>query len=130
MDTSQPVALFRNADIISIHPRIVRLRRVIKKLPVSDEYREALLHSMDLYFEDILRSPDDGAGYDLEALNQLTLSEAVERGLEEIFNRDHRSEMLTPSELVSLRQSKRELNAYAQKVFKDVGPQHSEPGAE
>lgn len=120
-------------NITSIHPRIVRLRKVVKKLPVSAEYREALLRTMDLYFEDILRSPEppsEGAGYDLEALNQLTLSEAVERGLEELSNRDRSSSMLTPSELVSLRQSKRELNAYAQKMFRDVGPEHSKPGAE
>jgi hypothetical protein len=68
-------------NITSIHPRIVRLRKVVKTLPESADYREALLRAMDLYFEEVLRSPDKGAGYDLEALNQLTLCEAVERGL-------------------------------------------------
>lgn len=63
------------------HPRIVRLRQEVSALPVDQEYRGRLLHSIDLYADHIVArpvyAPDEGWD-DLEALQQVTLSDWME----------------------------------------------------
>lgn len=68
-------------DGLSDHPRIVLLRHQVSTLPVADEYKSALLHSVDIYADQILAKsevPIDGGWDDLEAIQQVTLSDRVE----------------------------------------------------
>ena len=63
------------------HPRIVRLRQQVAALPVDQEYRGRLLHSIDLYAEHIVTRPEyapEKGWDDLEALQQVTLSDWME----------------------------------------------------
>ena len=63
------------------HPRVVRLRQQVAALPVDQEYRDRLLHSIDLYADHIVArpvyAPEEGWD-DLEALQQVTLSDWME----------------------------------------------------
>ena len=70
------------------HPRIVQLRQQVAALPVDQEYRGRLLHSIDLYAHHIVArpvyAPEEGWD-DLEALQQVTLSDWMETLLREQF---------------------------------------------
>ena len=68
------------------HPRIALLRWQVLDLPVDEDYRALLLQSIDTWREQILERPlyarDEGWD-DLEALQQVTLGEMMERALPE-----------------------------------------------
>lgn len=70
------------------HPRIALLRSQVLGLPVDEQYRAALLASIDTYRHQILArphyAPDEGWD-DLEALQQVTLGDRMERDLQKIF---------------------------------------------
>ena len=76
------------------HPRIALLRSQVHSLPVDEHYRAALLISIHTYRNQILArphyTPDQGWG-DLEALQQVTLGDMMERALREnlLGGRDH-----------------------------------------
>lgn len=66
--------------------RIAALRRDVASLPVCEEYRAALFKSIDLYRVQIISRPvyTTGEGWDdLEALQQVTLGDRMERWLAE-----------------------------------------------
>ena len=67
------------------HPRIALLRWQVLDLPVDEDYRALLLQSIDTWREQILERPlyarDEGWD-DLEALQQVTLGEMMERALQ------------------------------------------------
>jgi hypothetical protein len=68
------------------HPRIVLLRSEVKGLPVDEEYKKELLHSIELYRDQILERPEysaDEGWDDLEALQQVTLGDMNERWFKE-----------------------------------------------
>jgi hypothetical protein len=68
------------------HPRIVLLRSEVKGLPVDEEYKNELLHSIELYRDQILDRPEcllHEGWDDLEALQQVTLGDMNERWLQE-----------------------------------------------
>jgi hypothetical protein len=75
-------------DSLSKHPRIVRLRQQVAALPVDQGYRSRLFHSIDLYAAQIVSrpvyAPEEGWD-DLEALQQVTLSDAVEREMQRLL---------------------------------------------
>lgn len=66
------------------HPRIALLRSQVRSLPVDEHYRAALLQSIDTYRDQILArpryAPHEGWD-DLEALQQVTLGDAMERAV-------------------------------------------------
>lgn len=66
------------------HPRLALLRSQVLSLPVDEQYRAALLKSIDIYRDQILGrplyAPDEGWD-DLEALQQVTLGDVMERAL-------------------------------------------------
>ena len=66
------------------HPRLALLRSEVLGLPVGEPYRAALLASIDTYRDQILSrpvyAPHEGWD-DLEALQQVTLGDAMERTL-------------------------------------------------
>ena len=68
------------------HPRLSLLRSQVLSLPVDEQYRAALLKSIDTYHDQILErpvyAPDEGWD-DLEALQQVTLGDMMERALNE-----------------------------------------------
>lgn len=69
---------------IDDHPRIVLLRDQVNALPVDDLYKNQLLSSIETYRDQLLERPEmpvDGSWDDLEALQQVTLSDAMERCL-------------------------------------------------
>lgn len=70
------------------HPRINRLRERVAALPVGQEYRDRLLHSIDLYADHIVTrpvyAPEEGWD-DLEALQQVALGDWMEEMLRERF---------------------------------------------
>ena len=70
------------------HSRIVRLRQQVAALPVDQEYRRRLLQSIGLYADHIVArpvyAPDEGWD-DLEALQQVTLSDWTEMLLLQMF---------------------------------------------
>jgi len=73
------------------HPRITLLRSQVLNLPVDDDYRDALLQSIDTYADQIISRPLHTAGEgwdDLEALQQVTLGDRNERALQELLARD------------------------------------------
>ena len=66
------------------HPRLALLRDQVLSLPVDAQYRSALLESIDTYRDQILARPfyvSCGEWNDLEALQQVTLGDAIERSL-------------------------------------------------
>ena len=66
------------------HPRLALLRDQVLSLPVDAQYRSALLESIDTYRDQILARPlyvSCGEWTDLEALQQVTLGDAMERTL-------------------------------------------------
>ena len=69
---------------IDDHPRIVLLMDQVNALPVDDLYKNQLLSSIETYRDQLLERPEmpvDGSWDDLEALQQVTLSDAMERCL-------------------------------------------------
>jgi hypothetical protein len=68
------------------HLRLSLLRSQVHSLPVDEQYRAALLESIDTYRDQILGrpvyAPDEGWD-DLEALQQVTLGDMMERALNE-----------------------------------------------
>ncbi len=75
-------------DGLSKHPRIVRLRQQVAAMPVDQWYRSRLFHSIDLYATQIVSrpvyAPEEGLD-DLEALQQVTLSDAVEQEMQRLL---------------------------------------------
>jgi hypothetical protein len=66
------------------HPRVVALQRAINQLPVPPGYRARLRLSLYRYAEQLVSRPEPlpQAGWtDLEALQQITLGEALEASL-------------------------------------------------
>jgi hypothetical protein len=62
------------------HPRLAQLRRDVLGLPVDEDYRAALLQSIETYAEEIIIDPvhAPGEGWDdLEALQQATLADMM-----------------------------------------------------
>lgn len=77
-------------DNLDNHPRIALLRSQVQGLPVAAEYKNNLLHSITLYRDQFLERPEyeDGSGWDdLEAIQQVTLSDMNERWLNEMVQR-------------------------------------------
>ena len=73
------------------HPRITKLRSQVLSLPVDDDYRAALLLSIDIYAEQIISRPPHAPGEgwdDLEALQQVTLGDTLECAAQELLARD------------------------------------------
>jgi hypothetical protein len=75
-------------DSLSKHPRIVRLRQQVAALPVDQGYRSRLFHSIDFYAAQIISrpvyAPEEGWD-DLEAVQQVTLSDAVEQEMQRLL---------------------------------------------
>ena len=75
-------------DSLSNHPRIVLLRQQVAAMPVDQGYRSRLFHSIDSYAAQIVSrpvyAPEEGWD-DLEALQQVTLSDAVEQELQRLL---------------------------------------------
>lgn len=75
------------------HPRIVLLRNQVRGLPVDEEYKKELLHSIEKYQDQILERPEYSPheGWDdLEALQQATLGDMNERELRKSFEEQAR----------------------------------------
>ncbi len=72
------------------HPRIALLRKQVRSLLIDEQYRSDLLQSIDTYAEQIIArqqyTPSEGLD-DLEALQQTTLSDRVERSLDAMISR-------------------------------------------
>jgi hypothetical protein len=76
--------------LLSQHPRIVRLRQQVDALPVDHAYRCALHDSIRLYAGQLINRPEYDTGDewdDFEALQQVTLGDAMERSLLSMFDR-------------------------------------------
>ena len=71
------------------HPRITKLRSHVQSLLVDESYRAELLHSIDTYADQIISrtepAPQEGWD-DLEALQQVTLGDTLERALQELVS--------------------------------------------
>ncbi len=70
------------------HPRIVALRRYVVLLPFDEGYRRWLYRSLNRYADQIVARPDyaKGEGWDdLEALQQITLSDMMEQQLSQLL---------------------------------------------
>jgi len=70
-------------NLVDENPRIALLIKQVNSLPVDDEYKSLLLDAIKNYREQILERPEnpiDGWN-DLEALQQLTLSDMLERSI-------------------------------------------------
>jgi hypothetical protein len=75
------------------HPRIALLRSQVLGLPVDEQYRAALLQSIETYRDQILARPPyaPGDGWsDLEDLQQITLGNIMERALHDAGERSLR----------------------------------------
>ncbi len=75
---------------LRFHPRIVELARNINDLPVDQEYRRWLRHSLWHYADQIIARPEyqPGEGWDnLEALQQVALGDWNEAMLQAMSNR-------------------------------------------
>ena len=74
------------------HPRLALLRSDVLGLPVDEDYRAALLASIDTYREQLLArpvyAPDEGSD-DLEALQQVTLEDMLACVLRKKWGRGH-----------------------------------------
>lgn len=67
------------------HPRIEKLKEQVAVLLVDEPYRLTLLRSIDMYMDQILLRPEpntDDSWDDLEALQQVTLGDMMERQLQ------------------------------------------------
>jgi hypothetical protein len=72
------------------HPRIVALHRQLNTLPVGPGYRARLRLSLYRYADQFVSRPEPAfeAGWsDLEALQQVTLSDVLEESLRQSFDR-------------------------------------------
>ncbi|MEI6180756.1 MAG: hypothetical protein WCP31_08375 [Chloroflexales bacterium] len=65
------------------HPRLALLRSQVLCLPVDEQYRAALLASIDQILARPHYAPDEGWD-DLEALQQVTLGDRMERELQRL----------------------------------------------
>jgi hypothetical protein len=73
------------------HPRLAALSYSVWRLPVCNRYRTELLRSIDLYAEEFVTRPlyMPGEGWnDLEALQQVTLGDAMEKYLRRLAEAD------------------------------------------
>lgn len=73
------------------HPRIIKLRSQVLCLPVDDDYRDALLQSLDTCSEQLLARPlytSEDEWDDLESLQQVTMANTMERAIQELLIRD------------------------------------------
>ena len=64
------------------HPRLVALRQYVVMLPIDEDYRRWLYRSPNRYTDQIVARPDyaqDEGWDDLEALQQVTLSDMMEQ---------------------------------------------------
>jgi hypothetical protein len=66
-----------------MNPRLERLYQQVASMPIDEDYRTALLHSIHIYGDQIVaRAEHDVAGWDdLEALQQVTLGDILEARL-------------------------------------------------
>lgn len=74
------------------HPRLIKLKQDVYSLPVDSEYKRALLESISLFGDDILKSPENSPNQgfdDLENIQQITLARRVEDLLENAIGSDH-----------------------------------------
>jgi hypothetical protein len=72
------------------HPRIVALHQQLNSLPVGTGYRARLRLSLYRYADQFVSRPEPAfeAGWsDLEALQQVTLSDVLEEALRQSFDR-------------------------------------------
>lgn len=72
------------------HPRIVALHRQLNTLPVNPGYRARLRLSLYRYADQLVSRPEPAfeAGWsDLEALQQVTLSDVLEESLRQTVDR-------------------------------------------
>ena len=70
--------------------RLAKLRNQVKALPVDEQYRASLLINLERYWEAILKRPEyahDEGWDDLEALQQVTLAQQMERSLQHLMAR-------------------------------------------
>ena len=73
---------------VRLHPRIVALTRTVNELPVGQEYRRWLRHSLWKYADQIIARPDATSSEemdDLEDLQQVSLSDWNEAALHARF---------------------------------------------
>lgn len=73
------------------HLRILKLRSQVKSMLVDESYRAALQQSIDTYADQIISRPEHAPekGWDdLEALQQVTLGDTLERALQELASRN------------------------------------------
>ncbi|NOS75514.1 MAG: hypothetical protein HOP36_13495 [Methyloglobulus sp.] len=71
-------------NLVDENPRIALLIKQVNSLPVDDEYKSLLLDAIKNYREQILERPEipiDGGWNDLEALQQVTLGDMLERSI-------------------------------------------------
>jgi len=71
-------------NLVDENPRIALLIKQVNSLPVNDEYKSLLLDAIKNYREQILERPEipiDGGWNDLEALQQVTLGDMLERSI-------------------------------------------------
>lgn len=74
------------------HPRLIKLKQDVYSLPVDSEYKRALLESISLFCDDILKSPENSPNQgfdDLENIQQITLARRMENLLENAVGSNH-----------------------------------------
>jgi hypothetical protein len=73
------------------HPRIAKLRIDVTCLPIDENYRRWLRHSLNLYADQIINRPlyEKDEWDDLEALQQVTLGDMMEASLRCLMQRNH-----------------------------------------
>jgi hypothetical protein len=74
------------------HPRLIKLKQDVYSLPVDSEYKRALLESISLFGDDILKSPENSPNQgfdDLENIQQITLARRMEDLLENAVGSIH-----------------------------------------
>lgn len=70
--------------------RISDLRNHVAQLPVDETYRAELMASIERYRDQIIARPEHGPGWDdLEAIQQVTLGDRMERYLRALSESDH-----------------------------------------
>ena len=76
--------------VLRKHPRIVSLRLDVARIKVDDNYRRWLYRSLNLYADQIVERPEyppEEGWDDLEALQQVTLSDMNEYHMMQILAR-------------------------------------------